>query len=334
MFSLNCLVFEARGELLRTLSLTMSALICEVSDDVPSACLLPQQGNVNRLVTLLHVYQIYADTLVKLFDELRDMEVQLGAMLPAPLSKDEEVAFSTRFIEHLAKMKGSCVALELSSAEKQVNHIITTIDGKLTSGAVIAPKLGELRRRICEDLEDHVYICVPHRTAHRFFKRDEHRRYVFKVAAELMDPKIVERFPSASDDIEDTFRCFVCEFYPASMFHLMRVLEVAVLEVGEIAGVTDRNPSWGAVLQHVEKVVLRTKYEALPELVKPHRKILEAILPQMQSIQRAWRNKFSHVNNKIIPVSPIDERVATEVLTAVEAFMRQMAYELPTKPVE
>lgn len=307
----------------------MSTLICEVGQNAPSACPEPFWiRNPYRLVSLMDVYQVYADTLLKLFDALRDIEIELEAKLSAPAS-EYEVALADRFINEMANLGGLCGALQLSSAGKQVQHILKTVLGQRVAGSVVAAKLSELRRRISEDLEDHVYYCVPEDDAKRLFKRDENERYVFKTSSELMDPAIVKRFPTASDDIEATYQCFMFECYPASMFHLMRVLEVAVLELGDIAGLKDSKPSWGSVLNHVERLVLRTKYEDLPESVKPHRWILEAVLPHMQAIQRAWRNKFAHVDNKIIPTEPISEKVATQILTAVEAFMHRLALDLP-----
>jgi hypothetical protein len=164
----------------------------------------------------------------------------------------------------------------------------------------------------------------------KLFKLDEHRCYILKVPSELMDPKIIERFPSASDDIEATYRCFVFDCYPASMFHLMRVVEIGILKLAKVAGMKDPSPSWGAVLQYVEKLVLRTKYEDVPQAVRPYRIMLESVLPQMQAIQRAWRNKFTHVEDKIIPAeNGISELIANEILVAVEAFMRQLASDLP-----
>jgi hypothetical protein len=200
---------------------------------------------------------------------------------------------------------------------------------RVVKGDLVSPKLSELRRRIREDLEDHVYLCIPYATAQRCFRKDSHGLQQPKVSSELMDPRIAERFPAALDDIEAAYRCFVFDCYPASMFHLMRVVEIGVLKLAKVAGLHDPTPSWGAVLKYVEKIVLRTKHEDIDPLVQPHREMLEAVLPQMQAIQRAWRNKFTHVEDKIIPAGVMSESVAAEILTAVEAFMRQLACDLP-----
>lgn len=275
------------------------------------------------------MYQVYADTLLKLFDALRDIEIELEGKLSEPAAREYEVGLADRFINEMAELGHLCEALQLPSAGKQVQRILKTVLGQRVAGSVIAACLSELRRRISEDLEDHVYYCVPREDANRLFKRDENARYVFKVSSELMDPAIVDRFPSASADIEATYQCFMFECYSASMFHLMRVLEVSSSRTWRDFRTKDPKPSWGSVLNHVEKVVLRTKHQDLSESVKPHRRMLEAVLPHMQAIQRAWRNKFSHVDNKIVPAEPIGERMATQILTAVEAFMYRLALDLP-----
>ena len=286
--------------------------------------------NPPGLVSLWDVYQIYAHKLVTLLDELRDLEIKLGGSGPQNPGVSDQKATSERFLKSLIEIRDMCSVLQLSSSEKQVRHISETIGNKITPGPVVSPMLVELRRRIREDLEDHVYFCVPESEAHRSFIRNNSGLLQFKVAEELMDPVIVGRFKAASEDIEATYRCLAFDCYTASMFHLMRVVEVAVIELAAIAGLKDPTPSWGSVLQFIEKLVLRTKHEDVDPLVRPHRKLLEAVLPQMQAIQRAWRNKFSHVGTKIVPSgSGISGPIAIEILTAVVAFMRQLATDYP-----
>lgn len=310
----------------------MSTAFCEVSESAPPVCLLPWQENPYRLVTLWDMYQIYAHNLMRLFDELRDLEIKLSTSLrEAPDPADAE-AVSNQFFQRLASIQHACEGLQLSSSQKQVRHIIEKIAGKTTSGLSLSPMLEELRRRIREDLEDHVYFCIPEQIASKCFAKDAHGLYQFKVPSELMDSRVVEAFPPCSDDIEQAYRCFVFGCYTASMFHLMRVVEVAVLRIGQLVGLKDPSPSWGSVLSQVEKVVLKTKYEDMEEAVRPHRKLLRALLPQMQAIQRAWRNKFSHVEYRIIPADgELSESIAAEILTAVEGLMRQLSRDLPAE---
>jgi hypothetical protein len=76
--------------------------------------------------------------------------------------------------------------------------------------------------------------------------------------------------------------------------------------------------------------VLRTNYNDLDPSIQPHRKFLDDVLPEMQAIQRAWRNKISHAEDKLVPIdAAINEAVAREIMVAVEVFMRQLAHDLP-----
>ena len=58
--------------------------------------------------------------------------------------------------------------------------------------------------------------------------------------------------------------------------------------------------------------------------------MLEQLLPLMQAVQRAWRNKYIHVQDRIIPAeSKIDEEIAAEVFAATNSLMRKLAADLP-----
>jgi hypothetical protein len=110
----------------------------------------------------------------------------------------------------------------------------------------------------------------------------------------------------------------------------MRVVEIGVLKIAGVAGIVDAKPSWGAILQKVEKLVLRTEYKSLPVEVQPNISFLREILPYLQAIQIAWRNKITHVEDKLIPsTAEASEEICWEVLTATRALMRKMASDLP-----
>ena len=300
-----------------------------VSQELAALPVCLWRENPNRLVNLWEMYHLVAHKLLSLLDELRDLEIDLAKSLTQYPTAAEQAAVNVRFIGHVQSMRAATESLQLTSSQKQIRRIADYVSDKIAPGNVVSAMLKELRLRIREDLENHVYLCVPEGSARKFFAwtGDDYR---VKVPSELMDPAIVARFPSASDDIDGTFRCLVLDCYPAAMFHLMRVMEAGVLGLAKIAGLKDPKPSWGSVLEKVEKLVLRTKYDDLDPKIQPYRGMMEAVLPQMQAIQRAWRNKFAHVGGMIIPTgSPITEQVALEILTAVEGFMRQLAHDLP-----
>jgi hypothetical protein len=117
--------------------------------------------------------------------------------------------------------------------------------------------------------------------------------------------------------------------YTACVFHLMRIVECAVLRLAKLAEIKDPKPSWGAVLSKLDKYAFRTDYKDLPPAVQPHIGIIKKLLPAMHAIQHAWRNKVSHVEDKLIPADVFNETTALEVMNAVQVFMRMLAEELP-----
>ncbi len=241
--------------------------------------------------------------------------------------------------ELLSRVDKICEVLELSSSRKQMRTIwaeIRKAQNKQPSVTMtwetFASLLQQLRERISEDLEDRVFYCVSANTVSKFYTRssDQRQELEFKPADELFDPVILTRFPACMDDIEKACKCLVLMLYTACIFHLMRIVEIGVREVARLSGIVDPKPSWGAVLQKVEKIVLRTRFCEVEQSIQPHIPVLTDLLPRMQAIQHAWRNKVSHVEDKLIPIEGrIDVEVASEIMTAVQAFMRKLATDLP-----
>lgn len=143
-------------------------------------------------------------------------------------------------------------------------------------------------------------------------------------------PSVVVRFPNCADDIDAFVHCFVTASYTASVFHLMRVVEIGVIEVAKLIEVEDSKPSWGAILSKADKYAFRTEYKDLPDSIRPHKELLASLSNEMHGIQRAWRNKVAHIETKLVPVGHIDEEIAGEIMTAVEVFMRSLSERLPT----
>jgi hypothetical protein len=307
---------------------------CSVVDLERNAALVPSRIiPPDGAVTLLTVIQVYAHFFVKLLDELRTLEEEAHKLDALP-DDHPRIDYVEKVMRHTV---GYCDALALSSARKQLRYMAqlwTRTTPPVSVQEAIAD-IGQLRRRIHEDLEDHVFFCVPDPLVVRSCFKSEYSAeldmniLVQKHAHELFEPKVVERFPSAIDDIEEASRCFVTARYTATVFHLMPIVKTGVLSVAKLAGIDDAKASWGAVLKKIEKYALWTEYKDLPADVQPHIALLKDLLPRMQAIQHAWRNKVSHVESKLIPTETgINKEIANEIMTATQAFMRKLATEL------
>jgi uncharacterized protein (DUF2132 family) len=144
-------------------------------------------------------------------------------------------------------------------------------------------------------------------------------------------PTIAKRFPEAIDDLVGFSTCYLSCAYTAAVFHLMRVVERGLSEIASLAAMKDNKPSWGSVLRHLEKTAYKTEYNDLPDAVKPHVALIKDAIPKMQAIEHAWRNRIMHIENKLYPMEPIDKPVASDIMNAVEGFMRILAERLPAR---
>jgi hypothetical protein len=294
-----------------------------------AGCLRPSEVlPAGRWVSLWTVVQIYAHTLVEMLSDLRSLEQNVIDLNTETPRLDE----LNRTIEVLA---GYCLALELSSAQKQLRNIGQRIKREFKL-AEYQEMLAEFRRRIQEDLEDRLFFCVyDDGLLSRFFTRQTNEYFgesvlVIKHADELFDKEIANRFPATINDIEDACKCFVFDRFTACVFHLMRIVEVGVLKLAKLIDYQDPKPSWGTILDKVDKYALRTKYADLPPKIQPHVELLRSFLPHMQAVQRAWRNNVSHVEDRIIPASEkLTPEDAKEIMEATQSLMKHLAKELP-----
>ncbi len=221
-----------------------------------------------------------------------------------------------------------CAWLRLRSAWKQLHRILETVKtGKCTS-AKFSSLIGELRIRIYEDLEDRVFFSVVDTgKIDKFFKEDPKQRGCLmpKPAEEIFSAEIVKEFPEAAEDLIEASACFVVSRYTASVFHLMRVVERGVTKLAQLAGHADPKSSWNNTLRYLDKVAYKTEYKDVPDAVKPYLGLVKDTIPKMQAMEHAWRNRVMHIENKLYPADPFDRPIATDVMIAVDGFMRTLA---------
>jgi hypothetical protein len=151
-----------------------------------------------------------------------------------------------------------------------------------------------------------------------------------KMAYEYFGGDIVKRFPAIERDLREALNCCVYECRPACVFHLMRATEIGIPKIAKLCCNKDSKPSWGAALDQAERLTQKTKFDDLPRDTKPHIDFLREVVADMRSLQRAWRNKVMHVEDKLMPVgSDFDPQDVHDILAATHSFLRRLAEGLP-----
>jgi hypothetical protein len=173
----------------------------------------------------------------------------------------------------------------------------------------IANLIAEVVRATIAELDTRAFVSLPS------FATDYYEQ------AHLFGPEVTDRFPSAADDIREAGTCLALGRYTASVFHLMRVLECGLLELGKIAGVTDPKPSWESVFKGIKRALATPYPQRSPELQK-HSRFLEQALPYFEAIAGAWRNKVVHFENKVVPTAEYTKEKAETILTNTRELMK------------
>lgn len=127
-----------------------------------------------------------------------------------------------------------------------------------------------------------------------------------------------DSFPSTVEDIFEAGRCFALDRYTASVFHLMRVAEVAVRSIAKAIGSKNPKPEWGALLSEIE-AALAKKHKHLPPKIRANLPLVKGICAHMRAVNMAWRRPTMHMESKYSPEQ------AKDIYGAIGGLMRHIA---------
>ena len=203
----------------------------------------------------------------------------------------------------LTVMKDSCHALLLDSAEDQMNRMLKVVASNPTIDQLVNG-LTELQNRIDDQLSRRSFYQLRPEVAEMF---------------ESLDPfgqEVSLRFGNSVHDMREASRCFACERYDATVFHLMRVLEGALRQLASMLDI-EYAINWDAYITAIQKVINNTTAKNEEERAK--RKFVSKAASLLQSVQHAWRNPSMHFGSRYGPDQTRD------ILNSSRAFMQGFA---------
>ncbi|MBR1235621.1 hypothetical protein [Bradyrhizobium sp. AUGA SZCCT0182] len=195
---------------------------------------------------------------------------------------------------------------ELTVTLAQAKRFIRRVDqGEVPAGSEVA----ELTARFFDELHERKFIGLS-RELSAFYKTQQFPQ----------DVRL--KFPSTVVDIDEAMNCLALERSTASVFHFMRVLEVAVRATASCLGVpnptrgSDKN--WGVMLNAI-KNGMNTKWPTATDKMQPDAKVFENLLASLEAVKNPWRNATMHVENTYTMAE------AQRIRHAVEGLMITMA---------
>lgn len=141
--------------------------------------------------------------------------------------------------------------------------------------------------------------------------------------------EVISRLPDTTSVIEEANKCLALHRYAASVYHVLQVVEVGLMELGTFLGVTDPKSGWTAVCGKLEQI-MKTDYLKRTPMEQEHSAFLEQINATAQVLKDAWRNKISHAHGRLVLMTAdFSPEMAEEILTAARSFLRRLATGLP-----
>ncbi|MCH7878756.1 MAG: hypothetical protein IH914_05535 [candidate division Zixibacteria bacterium] len=114
----------------------------------------------------------------------------------------------------------------------------------------------------------------------------------------------IKQFETCKQDMINAGKCFAFEFYPACVFHLMRIVDALIKRLSKHYKLKPTNPNWGGILK-----VLRAKRDGMKRISREKHSLWTDVCEQVSSIKDATRNPLSHSDEEL----PVDSLSRTDV---------------------
>lgn len=150
--------------------------------------------------------------------------------------------------------------------------------------------------------------------ATRFFCIEKTRIKYYEAEEPQFGKQVEAKFPAMSEDISEAGKCLAFDRPTAAVFHLMRVMELALQRLGTELGVslvTDKN--WQNILDEANKAIKALDHKL------PHTKALAEATSHLYAVKLAWRNEVMH------PKQTYTTDQAEEIYRNVQTFVRDLA---------
>lgn len=201
-------------------------------------------------------------------------------------------------------------SLEMPFTSMSVKRLVSSFDDE--NGPNLSDfrvKLNEIMERMLDEFRTRSVYVLKSNNAHFFSGADQ------------FGAKFSTSFPSAAYEAEEFCKCFALDRSTAAVFHLMRIMEIAIRSVAKSLGLPDpvrgQDKNWGAMLQKIKAEMDRRNNP--PAWNNNDRELFQTFYVSLDAIRAAWRNTTMHIENKYT-----SEEV-NHIYIAVNGFLKPLA---------
>jgi hypothetical protein len=160
-------------------------------------------------------------------------------------------------------------------------------------------------------------------TLRHVYVLDDRRSNYFSASAKMFGDELAVKFPSALYDIDEAGKCYSLDRPTASVFHLMRVMEIGIRALARCLDVPDplkpAERNWAIVLKSISENGLDRLWPKAADRMSGDGAFFESMRASLDSVRNPWRNATMHVESKYTS----DE--AEHIFVAVKGFMKKLA---------
>ncbi|HWE87769.1 MAG TPA: hypothetical protein VG267_22690 [Terracidiphilus sp.] len=205
---------------------------------------------------------------------------------------------AVKFVPMVVEFRSECEKLKLRTSMAYADEFISLADGMTSKGLVLG--LRQLESVIRNEMKSHLFFWVDNPS---FYKQRQ-----------PFGARVAVWFPELEYDITEAGNCIAFDRGTASVFHLMRVMEVGVQRFGTRLGVPLANElNWQTILDLVNPAikVMKAKHQ---ETIA-----ISQVASHLYNVKVTWRNPTMHPTSKYTPEE------AKDVYHNVKTFMGSLA---------
>jgi hypothetical protein len=285
----------------------------QVSDDA----LIP-----SKVVSLLEIMRAYAEAYVTGTQALTLVEGTIDKMQHEKNDIRNDAPFMNRLQGHLAQLLAHCEHLPMTAIKiKNLLQTIANLEQTSTwtqTELNFMTEISEVLSRLRDELSLNLFFKLP-------LEKKKHFDHPYTGWEE-----VIARFGDVIVDIEEMSKCFALSRYAATVFHSVQIIEGGLIHLGMFLKVKDPKSGWTAVAGELDKIVVKTIYNHLPDYQQKCFPFLEQMHAVTIALKSAWRNKISHAQGRLnLMTSDFSPDVTEEIVIASRSFMRRLATEMP-----
>jgi hypothetical protein len=251
------------------------------------------------------MYEFYMPELLELAKEIGRLSENYKQSADTELTASVRENNKTSFLRDVETF----ASLDLQMCSLHAKRIADGLDRPLSE---IAQMLDSLFERMNDECSLRKFVALSVKDAEYIFPKEP-----------LFGDEVERKFPSTASEIDEAGKCLGLSLPTASVFHLMRVMEIGVAAAARCLGLPDpikpAERNWGAILRTL-KAEFDQRNKALPATwANPDRDFFEEVYVSLDAVRNPWRNATMHVERTYTGPE------AEHIFIAVKAFMTKLA---------